>query len=71
MRRKNTFIYSNAQQRKEWHWPGTLRECSPDVLGCPGPLVTRHHLPVSRSRFLALGIGALGVTAEVRANLTF
>lgn len=29
-----------------------------------------HRLPVSRSCFLALGIGALGVTAEVRATLT-
>lgn len=29
-----------------------------------------HCLPVSRSCFLVLGIGALGVTAEVRADLT-
>lgn len=29
------------------------------------------HLPVSRSCFLVLGIGALGVTAGVRADLTF
>lgn len=30
-----------------------------------------HHLPVSRSCFLVLGIGALGVTAEVRTDLIF
>lgn len=74
VRRKNTFIYSNAQKRKKKKvalardpagvWP----RCAglPRASGHYG-----HRLPMSRSCFLVLGIGALGVTTEVRADLIF
>lgn len=73
VRRKNTFIYSNAQKKKKKMalardpagvWP----RCAglPRASGHYG-----HRLPMSRSCFLVLGIGALGVTTEVRADLIF
>lgn len=49
---------------KKWRCSVALQECGPDVLGHPGPLVTGHHLPMSKSCFLVLGTGALGVAAK-------
>lgn len=72
MRRKNTFIYSDAQKKRKMALARDPAGVRPRCAGLPR--ASGHygrHLPVSRSCFLVLGIGALGVTAGVRADLTF
>ena len=74
VRRKNTFIYSKTQKQKKKKMAlardpaGVWPRCAglPRASGHYG-----HRLPMSRSCFLVLGIGALGVTTEVRADLIF